>query len=458
MLSVEKEIGAHLRQARESMGLSLEHLQEKTNIQKSFITSIENGNFDKLPSPFYVRTYLRAYCKCVKIEPHHILRQYRKVEQAERGLTSVHQAITPEMLAQTQQMYQNGGLNQNLGQTMLGNTQNLGNTQQTRVPRTNVRTALTIAKGKPTNHQQQANMTRKETVVRQTTYPNLTQKRSQSTLEHTTRLNMREQLRKPKNELISIEEKKQPTIPPKRQVQKTTASTTPVKTGRKRSVNSKESLETAHSPILERGKLSTDISKQDVSQLHKLSRSAVRSNRRASSGFSFRWPAKKSTLVIIASVVICIPLLWATVAALAGDDEETTQNEQTETTDPQVEEPSLTVNDSEQDKQDSSGNEDVVLANTSPQENTYEVSGTDQIKIQFQARDQSWVQVRNQRNPQKEGFLDEATLQSGDKDQYEHLFSDSEEIWISLGMPEVVDVMINGKTIKSAKTIHIKKK
>ncbi|MGA9174282.1 MAG: helix-turn-helix domain-containing protein, partial [Thermoactinomyces sp.] len=95
------EIGSYLRQAREAIGLSLDQLQEKTKIQKSFLIAIENGEFDKLPSPFYVRTYLRSYANCVKVEPHHILRHYRKIEQAER-FTGVHKAVSEKDLSQTQ--------------------------------------------------------------------------------------------------------------------------------------------------------------------------------------------------------------------------------------------------------------------------------------------------------------------------------------------------------------------
>ncbi|WP_044642782.1 helix-turn-helix domain-containing protein [Risungbinella massiliensis] len=78
------EIGSFLRQARESAGLSLDEVQEKTRIQKNFLTAIEIGDFDKLPSPYYVRNYLRAYANCVKVEPHHILRHYRKEDQEKR--------------------------------------------------------------------------------------------------------------------------------------------------------------------------------------------------------------------------------------------------------------------------------------------------------------------------------------------------------------------------------------
>lgn len=92
------EIGSYLKEARQKLGLTLEQLQEMTKIQKSFIVAIEKGEFQKLPSPFYVRTYLRSYANCVKVEPHHILRQYRKEEQAERGLTGAHKIIDESSL------------------------------------------------------------------------------------------------------------------------------------------------------------------------------------------------------------------------------------------------------------------------------------------------------------------------------------------------------------------------
>ncbi|MBD1373657.1 helix-turn-helix domain-containing protein, partial [Hazenella sp. IB182357] len=89
------EIGSYLRQARESIGLTLEQLQEKTKIQESFLIAIEEGDFHKLPSPFYVRSYLRSYANCVKLEPHYILRQYRKEEQSQR-LTGMHKVVTDD--------------------------------------------------------------------------------------------------------------------------------------------------------------------------------------------------------------------------------------------------------------------------------------------------------------------------------------------------------------------------
>lgn len=498
MLSVEKDIGAHLQQARESMGLSLDQLQEKTKIQKSFIVAIENGEFHKLPSPFYVRTYLRTYCKCVKLEPHHILRQYRKAEQAERGLTSVHQAITPEMLAQAQQMYQNNVGMQNTGHNLNMNTQMLHNrAPQTRVSRTQAHTALTIANTNPKNMQQtmqhtgiprqesfpknvqQKSISRQETLpknvqqtsvsrqetIRQITNPVLEQKqkqlehqkqqRTRSTLEYTRR-NEKDQFNKKTTDTQFLEATQ---LTPRRSAKNTPS--TQFATGLTRRANK----EATNPPILERSQLSSvsdkkqigaEVQKQEITRMRQLSRSAVRSNRRSERKVQFG--NKKSILIIIASVAICIPLVWATVAALAGDDEKKQEaGTQTNSTEQQQ---TVVTPDTETNSTDTeqSTEEQIVLTNSSPQENTYEVSGSDDIQIQFQANGQSWIQIRNQRAIQKQGYLSDSTLQSGDRDDYKHSFANGKDIWISIGIPDVVNVTVNGKSIKPAKIIHIKKK
>jgi cytoskeletal protein RodZ len=140
---VSVEIGNFLRQARESVGLSLDEVQEKTRIQKSFLEAIEKGDFDKLPSPFYVRTYLRSYANCVKVEPHYILREYRKKEQSERYQTGKFDAS--QLTEQLNKLSQTG-------MHKFGFTGAIPTTSQNTKPsvsalnRTTAKTALTIAK------------------------------------------------------------------------------------------------------------------------------------------------------------------------------------------------------------------------------------------------------------------------------------------------------------------------
>ncbi|MCH5586430.1 helix-turn-helix domain-containing protein [Shimazuella sp. AN120528] len=135
------EIGNFLRQARESVGLSLDEVQEKTRIQKSFLEAIEKGDFDKLPSPFYVRTYLRSYANCVKVEPHYILREYRKKEQAERYQTG--QFDASQLTEQLNKLGQTGMHKFGLTGAMPKISPNTKSSAA--INRTSAKTALTIA-------------------------------------------------------------------------------------------------------------------------------------------------------------------------------------------------------------------------------------------------------------------------------------------------------------------------
>lgn len=97
---MSSEISRQLKEARESLGLSLEDIQEKTRILKGHLIAIENGQFDKLPSPYYARKYLRQYAEAVGLEPQHILRKFRTDEMTQQKLlewtTQSMAAVNPE--------------------------------------------------------------------------------------------------------------------------------------------------------------------------------------------------------------------------------------------------------------------------------------------------------------------------------------------------------------------------
>ena len=74
MLSMRKKtIGEVLRLARINQGLSLEELHRKTDIQLDLLEALETDDFDKLPSTFYARSFLRKYAWAVELDEHIIL-------------------------------------------------------------------------------------------------------------------------------------------------------------------------------------------------------------------------------------------------------------------------------------------------------------------------------------------------------------------------------------------------
>ncbi|SEN43949.1 helix-turn-helix domain-containing protein [Lihuaxuella thermophila] len=71
------DIGKRLKHARESKGISLEELEARTRIHRKYLMALENGQFELLPSPVYVRSYLRSYANAVGENPQNILKYYR---------------------------------------------------------------------------------------------------------------------------------------------------------------------------------------------------------------------------------------------------------------------------------------------------------------------------------------------------------------------------------------------
>lgn len=72
----KKTIGEVLRLARINQGLSLEQLQRKTDIQLDMLEALESDDFDKLPSSFYARSFLRKYAWAVELDENIVLDAY----------------------------------------------------------------------------------------------------------------------------------------------------------------------------------------------------------------------------------------------------------------------------------------------------------------------------------------------------------------------------------------------
>ena len=73
----KKTIGEVLRLARINQGLSLEDLQQKTDIQLDLLEALEADDFDKLPSSFYAKSFLRKYAWAVDLDEKIILDAYK---------------------------------------------------------------------------------------------------------------------------------------------------------------------------------------------------------------------------------------------------------------------------------------------------------------------------------------------------------------------------------------------
>ncbi|SNZ09787.1 protein RodZ, contains Xre-like HTH and DUF4115 domains [Terribacillus aidingensis] len=69
------DIGAKLREARESKGMTLEDVQQRTKIQKRYLKAIEENNHSVMPGDFYTRAFIKEFAQTVGVNPDEVLQQ-----------------------------------------------------------------------------------------------------------------------------------------------------------------------------------------------------------------------------------------------------------------------------------------------------------------------------------------------------------------------------------------------
>ena len=80
-----RELGALLRDKREKMGLTYAEISEQTRLRARFLEALENEDWDHLPSPAFVKGFIRSYA--------------RALELSEDGLVGLYEEITPQRKA-----------------------------------------------------------------------------------------------------------------------------------------------------------------------------------------------------------------------------------------------------------------------------------------------------------------------------------------------------------------------
>ncbi|MFY8273522.1 RodZ domain-containing protein [Pseudoalteromonas sp. SSDWG2] len=68
-----QQIGEVLAAARENKGWTIEQLAQKMNLTVSKLTDLEQGHFENLGAPIFVKGYIRSYCKLVQIDASELL-------------------------------------------------------------------------------------------------------------------------------------------------------------------------------------------------------------------------------------------------------------------------------------------------------------------------------------------------------------------------------------------------
>jgi cytoskeleton protein RodZ len=69
-------VGAYLRSVRESRGLQLDDAAKITKISKNYLSAIEEDDFAKLPSPAYIKGFLRLYASYLSLSGDDVVQRY----------------------------------------------------------------------------------------------------------------------------------------------------------------------------------------------------------------------------------------------------------------------------------------------------------------------------------------------------------------------------------------------
>jgi len=81
-----ESIGEYLKREREFRKISLEEISRTTKIREDMLRDIEENRLDSLPSPVFVKGFLRAYARCVGLDPDDVVLRYETPHVEEEDL------------------------------------------------------------------------------------------------------------------------------------------------------------------------------------------------------------------------------------------------------------------------------------------------------------------------------------------------------------------------------------
>lgn len=102
-----KTVGEILQKARIEKNLDYEAVEKKTRIRKKFLEALENNEWQKLPSPTYIKGFIRNYSNFLGLKPEEMVaifrRQYTDEERAKINLPKLAESLQEPLIKITPQ-------------------------------------------------------------------------------------------------------------------------------------------------------------------------------------------------------------------------------------------------------------------------------------------------------------------------------------------------------------------
>jgi len=80
---VNSSIGVLLRETRTKKAISLEEVHAKIKIHPRVLELLEENRFEKLPSPLFVKSFLKSYAEYLELSVDEVIQSYEKQERRE---------------------------------------------------------------------------------------------------------------------------------------------------------------------------------------------------------------------------------------------------------------------------------------------------------------------------------------------------------------------------------------
>jgi curved DNA-binding protein CbpA len=68
--------GNDLKRIRRDLGMSLDRIAQETKVRITLLRSIEEDQFDELPSRFHLEGFVKSYAQCLRLDPQAVARKY----------------------------------------------------------------------------------------------------------------------------------------------------------------------------------------------------------------------------------------------------------------------------------------------------------------------------------------------------------------------------------------------
>src|ERR671926_750501 len=72
------DIGATLREARTRQRIDISEVESETKIRAKYLRALESEEWDLLPGPTYVKSFLRTYAEYLGLDARMLVEEYRR--------------------------------------------------------------------------------------------------------------------------------------------------------------------------------------------------------------------------------------------------------------------------------------------------------------------------------------------------------------------------------------------